>query len=599
MNNLIRFFAVVPVLMVWGCSSVEKTPKNNKVEVDELIMAHNPEPIKEKIGVYTSIARGVKYNVDATNKDVSNKVLSPDPAFNPRDLIQNMMNVKNGNDNPLYDSIRVLDYAVLYAMATLSNDRSFVDHNLYAKTAQSLALASIKSHKDALFAEKKTKEIGRMISKEEKKLKEVNDRLERNGKLSAEDLTYKKGLEVALLKLKELNNTLSMEAIEYANLIKTEPKNLKLEGRMFYELDDFDKNLTVKAFQSSAFRNRNEFAIAKEMGKNYAYVEVERNLIKKYPEIERLNINGYDVENSVYAENLQKRAYALALDLVDRTNAYKANRKEDQQKPLKIRAFDELGMAIFTQVELAYNLVKLSDIDYSAVSQQIANLSKEVKAMEGGYRLNADAQVMLLNKKIKLLELEIRQSQILGERAIAIKAIYFYAGFSPFNKVLLKGEIKDIITSLKVAFNKDMVEMLAAVPEQEKAEEARDNDWAKKENWLEVLMEKKDNPSADSKVINVAATEGVPEDAFSPYVQGDFNNKKIMQLGSYAKRENADMEWKMLQELYPDFRGVMPEVIKARVDGNTMFRLVLRSETGGFMELCNKLRADRVQCLLK
>lgn len=599
MNNLIRFsFAAVSALMVWGCSSAEKAQPNNKIEVEELVFAQNPEPVKSKLDVYSSMARAVKYNVDMASQEMNKKIFSTAPNSNPKDLIQNAMNVKNGSENPLYDSIRVLDYAVLYAMTTLSDNRAYIDNNLYAKSSQNLALAAIKSHKDALFAEKKVKEIKRMIDREQKKLREINAKLERAGKLSPSELNYKKGLEVGLLKLKELHDALAFKIVEYSHLIKAEPKDLRLEGRMFYELDDFDKKLTVKAFQSSAFRNRNEFAIAKEMGKSYAYVEVERNLIKKYPEIERMNINGYDVESPVYAEGLEKRAYNLALALVDKVNAYKFNQKEELRKSLRIKAFDELGIAIFTQVELAYNLVRLSDIDYGLISTQIADLKKEIKAMERGYKLTSDAQVMLLNKKIKLLEMETKQSEIMGERAIAIKAIYFYAGFTPFNRTLLKGEIKDIVGVLKTAFNKDMVEMLAAVPEQEKAEEANDNNWAKKENWLEELMNAKNNPPA-SQAVKIAVKDDMPDDAFAPYTNASYNEKKVMQLGSYTKRENADLEWKMLQELYPEFKEFIPEVVKARVDGDIMFRLILRSENGGFMKLCNKLRADKVECLLK
>lgn len=599
MNNLSRFsFAALAAVMVWGCSSTENAPANNKIEVDELVFAQNPEPVKGKLDVYTSMARTVKYNVDVTSQEMNKKIFSTEPNSNPKDIIQNALNVKAGSDNPLYDSIRILDYAVLYAMTTLSDNRAYIDSNLYAKSSQNLALAAIKSHKDALFAEKKVKEVRRLIDKEQKKLRDLNAKLERVGKLSPAELNYKKGLEVALLKLNELQGALAYNMVEYSHLIKGEAKDLKLEGRMFYELDDFDKKLTVKAFQSSAFRNRNEFAIAKEMGKSYSYVEVERNLIKKYPEIERMNINGYDVESPVYAEGLEKRAYEIAMTLADRVNSYKFNKKEDQKKPLRIKAFDELGIAIFTQVELAYNLVRLSEIDYGIISKQIVDLKKEIKEMDhSSYKLTSDAKVMLLNKKIKLLEMETKQSQILGEKAIAIKAIYFYAGFSPFNRTILKNEIKDIVPVLKAAFNKDMIEMLAAVPEQEKAEETHDRNWAKKENWLEELLEGKKKPAP--KPITVAVHDDEPDDIYAPYTNKAFNNKKIMQLGSYTKRENADTEWKMLQELYPEFKNYTPEVIRARVDGVIMFRLVLRSEQGGFLALCNKLRADRVQCLLK
>lgn len=47
-----------------------------------------------------------------------------------------------------------------------------------------------------------------------------------------------------------------------------------------------------------------------------------------------------------------------------------------------------------------------------------------------------------------------------------------------------ENEIKDIVVSLRASFNKDMVEMLAAVPAEEAYDEKVGNDWAKrKTGW--------------------------------------------------------------------------------------------------------------------
>lgn len=509
-----------------------------------------------------------------------------------------MMNVKSGRDNPLYDSLRALDYAVIYAMVNLSGSRSYIDNNIFVKTSQNLALASIKTHKGALFAARQLKEIARLTDKQQKKLNDINKKEERTGRLTPAELSYKKGLEVALLKLKEMYEAQAFAVAEYAHLVKAEPKELKLEGRTFYELDDLDRKLTVRAFQRSAFNNRSEFDIAKEMGRSYRFREVEYNLLKKYPEIERLNINGYDVEDEVYAENLEKRAYALALGLVKKTEAYKKAKAEERDR-LRVKAFDELGTAIFTQVEVAYNLVRLSEIDFGVVSKQAADLKKDIKQRERG-RLSADAEISLLNDRIKLLALQNEQSQIAAEKALALRALYFYAGFSPFTRTLLKNEIKDIVVSLRASFNKDMVEMLAAVPAEEAYDEKVGNDWAKKENWLEDLMENKPEvPAAQPAVSAGPAVHTGADDIFAPYADPAYDRKKVMQLGSYVERENADLEWKMLQELYPELRAKTPEVIRTRINGQIFYRLVLHSESGGFLSLCNRLRGDRVQCLLR
>lgn len=599
MNKFGKFSFVLIVLgLIGGCSSAEKSGVGDKIEVDELIFAQNPEPVRGKLDVYASMARGVKYNVDVAAQEMNKKLFSQNQNMAPQDIIQNMMNVKSGRDNPLYDSLRALDYAVIYAMVNLSGSRSYIDNNIFVKTSQNLALASIKAHKGALFAVRQLKEIARLTDKQQKKLNDINKKEERTGRLTPAELSYKKGLEVALLKLKEMYEAQAFAVAEYAHLVKAEPKELKLEGRTFYELDDLDKKLTVRAFQRSAFNNRSEFDIAKEMGRSYRFREVEYNLLKKYPEIERLNINGYDAEDEVYAENLEKRAYALALGLVKKTEAYKKAKAEERDR-LRVKAFDELGTAIFTQVEVAYNLVRLSEIDFGVVSKQAADLKKDIKQRERG-RLSADAEISLLNDRIKLLALQNEQSQIAAEKALALRALYFYAGFSPFTRTLLKNEIKDIVVSLRASFNKDMVEMLAAVPAEEAYDEKVGNDWAKKENWLEDLMENKPEvPAAQPAVSAGPAVHAGADDIFAPYADPAYDRKKVMQLGSYVERENADLEWKMLQELYPELRAKTPEVIRTRINGQIFYRLVLHSESGGFLALCNKLRGDRVQCLLR
>lgn len=591
-------FVLIVLGIIGGCSSAEKGGVGDKIEVDELIFAQNPEPVRGKLDVYASMARGVKYNVDVAAQEMNKKLFSQNQNMAPQDIIQNMMNVKSGRDNPLYDSLRALDYAVIYAMVNLSGSRSYIDSNIFVKTSQNLALASIKAHKGALFAARQLKEIARLTDKQQKKLNDINKKEERTGRLTPAELSYKKGLEVALLKLKEMYEAQAFAVAEYAHLVKAEPKELKLEGRTFYELDDLDKKLTVRAFQRSAFNNRSEFDIAKEMGRSYRFREVEYNLLKKYPEIERLNINGYDVEDEVYAENLEKRAYALALGLVKKTEAYK-KAKEGERDRLRVKAFDELGTAIFTQVEVAYNLVRLSEIDFGVVSKQAADLKKDIKQRERG-RLSADAEISLLNDRIKLLALQNEQSQIAAEKALALRALYFYAGFSPSTRTLLKNEIKDIVVSLRASFNKDMVEMLAAVPAEEAYDEKVGNDWAKKENWLEDLMENKPEvPAAQPAGSAGPAVHAGSDDIFAPYADPAYDRKKVMQLGSYVERENADLEWKMLQELYPELRSKTPEVIRTRINGQIFYRLVLHSESGGFLSLCNRLRGDRVQCLLR
>lgn len=596
MNNFTKiFFIAISSLSLWACSTAVKEKKTD-IEVDELYFAQDPEPINGKIDVYNSMARAVKYNVDITTQNLNKKIFMDNPNMGPQDVIRKMLNVKSGDESPLYDGLKVLDFAIIHAITRLSSKRAYVDEVLYTKSSQSLALAAIKSHKDALFAQKKIKAITRLIDQEQKILNILNKKLERIGSLSKDDQVYQKGLEVAIMKLADLRNELVFNINEYAQLVKADKEKMSFEGRKFYELEDLDKTLTTTAFQNSAYHNRNEFALPKEFGKSYTYGEIDANLLKNYPEIERLRINGYNAEDPIYAEELVKRANDVAVRLVNAVASYQVATKVEEKKVLREKAFDELTIAIFTQVELAFDLVQVVNCDLEIASKQIADLKKEIKTLEKLHRPDVEQSLALLNKKIKLMELERKESQIMAEKALAIRSLYFYAGFSPFNKKLLQANINDIVGMLKVGFNKDAIEMLAAVPEQQKREENMENKWAKQDNWLEKLLEAKNAKSAPKPVIKLPAkTMG----DFDIYEGEEFNKKKVMQLGSYRDVENVDIEWKMLKELYPEFQEYEPVIEKTKVDKKIMYRLVIRSSEGGFKDICNKLRQDRVECILR
>ncbi|MBO5442592.1 MAG: hypothetical protein J6A33_02260 [Alphaproteobacteria bacterium] len=593
MNNFLKICFAVGFVTIFCSCSTPNEPKNMDIQVDELFFAQDPEPVKGKLDVYSSMARAVKYNIDVTAQNMNKKIFNDNPNMQPREVIRKVLNVKTGKENPLYDGLRALDFSIVYAVSRLSDNRAYVDAAIYAKSAQNLALAAIKSHKDALFAQKKVKEIDRLMARENKILAELNKKLERAGSLAKEELAYKKGLEVSLLKLSEMRNALLFNEADYARLVKADERKMELEGRKFYEIDDFDEKLDVQTFQRSAYYNRSEFALSKELNKSYSFQEVEANLLKAYPELERLQINGYNAEDPIYAEELERRANKVSVDLVDAVMAYQASTKAEEKKLLKSKAFDALTIAVFTQVELAFDLVKAADYDEEVITKNIHSLRKEIKNLEKRYRLNAEQKIELLNLKVALLSAELKESQILAEQALAIRSLYFYAGFSPFNKTLLRARVKDIATTLKLGFNQDVVEMLAAVPEEQKKEERIENKWAKQDDWLEKLMTEK---KPGKKVIDLPSK---PMTNFDLYEGEEFNKKKIMQLGSYRQAENANVEWAMLKELYPQFREYNPVIEKTKVNKKTMYRLVIRSADGGFRDICNKLRRDRVECILR
>lgn len=592
MMNMIKYgliFSLGAILVSCGTAT---PPADNTVKTQETFFLADPEPVKGRIDVYTSMARGVKYNINAILPETRKK-LTYDAQGNPRAVIDQVLNLKTEAENPLYDSLRVLDFAIAYAALNIGDDTVRSEEILQAKVAQNLALASIKAHRDALFAEKQLKEVKRMMVKEQKLLDELNKKHERVGMLNSDDLEYKKGLDVAIYRLTKIMNALSQNIEDYRQLAKIETPQPELEGRRFYELEDLDAKLKVEDFQNSALANRKEYALQNELNRKYAPSQFNDFMLDNYPEVERLKINGYNTEDPLYLKSLNERASKQARELVNKVLAYKQSTKTSQKKMLREEAYEQMGMAILTQVEVAYDVVRRADSDYKEMSKQIKAAKKNVQNANKKYRLSVAEKVDLLEAKVALFDLEQRESQMMAERAVALRSLYFYAGFSPFNTHLLQSNIKDMTMNLKVGFNRDMVETLANAKKPEKEKAPAVNHWAKQDNWLEKLLD----GSSEKK----AAVITVPQksyDNFEPYDEA-YNQKKVMQLGSYREKANADLEWRMLKQLYPDLADYSPVVEKTKVGGRTMYRLVLKSAQGGWRDLCNNLRRDRVDCILR
>lgn len=595
MKNSFLKFSIVAILAAisCGCALKEKADQPKAGEGDVLQMTEI-EQATGKQNVYTSMSRAVKYNVDLMAKNIHKKIIPDDKAQSPKEIIRQIFNVKGGNENSLYDVVRVLDFSVIYAMSALSANQTYVEKNIYAKSAAQLAMAAIKSHKDTLFAQKKLKEIDRLMGKQNKELQALKQKLSRNGMLGESDLELKKGIEVGLYKLQKLRDYLALGVDEYSNLTKADMKKISLEGRHFYELEDFDKKNTINNFQNTALNNRSEFKAMRDAGVFYDAQQVKQNAVRFYPEIEALEINGYNVKDPIYLENLESRASKIADNLVDTVEAYQKAEKPEQKAPLLRQAYDQLGVAILAQVELDYDIVRMSDLDFEAAQEKVRNQRKDIKVLERRHNLSAEEKIELLNKKIEMLDLELKESQISAERAVALRGLYFHAGLSPFSKKLMEAKISGIEESLKISFNKDMIEMLAKVEAKQKVASHPDNRWAKDDNWLEKLVDEK--PEAKEKPIIIPQK---PEGDFDPYLDESFNKLKIMQLGSYQERQNADLEWDMLKELYPEFNNYKPEVDASLVNGRKVYRLILRAKNGGFRDLCNQLRNDRVECMLR
>ena len=79
---------------------------------------------------------------------------------------------------------------------------------------------------------------------------------------------------------------------QYARLVRSDDQKITLEGRRFYELDDFDRNFTMETFQRTAAANRSELLQAKRNGYNNEFAAIQNKVMQNYPEVEHLQMNG-------------------------------------------------------------------------------------------------------------------------------------------------------------------------------------------------------------------------------------------------------------------------------------------------------------------
>ncbi len=594
---MLKLSVAVLVLLGTAACSEKKAPIVVTVNGPEMTF-ETSEPVKGKLNVYSSMARAVKYNAPNQAQNMRKTIFNENHSQNPQEVMQTILDSYDGLENKLYSASRVLDYAVLYASSQINAPVKDSDKNIFSKAAQQLSLGAIKAHKNALFALKKIKEIDRMSARERKALAAINARQERNGVLSAEDLENKKGLEVFLLQSEKLKKALQMDVKDYRDLIRVDANaKLKLEGRPFYELEDFDKKNTLESFQTAAVDNRRELDKARRNSRMYRAPKIMQMAVKAYPEIERLNVNGYSAKDKIYVDSLYKRAIQTAEKLFETTAAYKVIDGEDkplEKRSARIKVYDNLAIAILAQVEIDYNLVRAVDADSVLTQKEIRDLKKNLDRVAQKRHLTAEENVDRLTKKLQLIELEIRLSQIKAERAVALRGLYFHSGLSPFSKMVAYEDLKVIESDLKVSFNRDMVEMLAKAKQNAENDKVVSNDWAKNDNWLEELVDGSQKPK--DKIYDVPVKKN---SEFDLYTESRFDKATVMQLGSYRQRENADLEWNMLKELYPELAAYTPKIEKVKVNGTVMYRLVLLSANGGFRSLCNALREARIECLLR
>lgn len=573
----------------------------------------NPEEIKGKIDVYTSIARASKYNINDMANYMNSRV---DEVFlqnvSADKIVTEVKASGQKGRHQIYDSLRALDFAVIFANSKFIRDRAYVRENSYSKAGQTLSLNAIKSHKSVMFAHKKSKEIGRIVSMEKKKIDALNEKFDKKGMLSEAELEYKKGLEVAVYKLNMMKDELAVDVKDYSQLIKaTENDKLSLEGRMFYETE-FDKSLRLDVFQKIAVKNRKEFIAFLEVnkGKDYNFSTVENMSLKKYPEVERMIINGYSFGDEVYVRALQIRADKVSRNLIDMTYAFD-RMYNNADKIAGSELADELSIAIFTQVELAYNAININTIGISELTEELKKLQDELKALEKNKKSDKN-YIDILNKKLDVFRLEYQISNLVADRATAIRALYFYSGFDMFDDDFLDNSISGIAKELRVLYNKENVETLSSVDKvseasKEKLTQKQNNEWAREDKWLETLVDgNKDKkygrlppPPAQQKYNEYLKTLESSRANYQEHYNDSHRDRKIMQLGAYSNVENANNNWSNIYNMYPEARTLIPEIETVMVNGKEIHRLIVKSTTADLVKLCNMIRSDGLECILK
>lgn len=616
---MLRKFCLWGALLLAGCTA---TPEKSTDAVENagvggahcVLMTSVPEEVDGKLNTYDAMARAAKYNAKPVSENMKQKIFSANPNLSPKDIIDNVLN-NPAQGSELYNGIRVLDYAIMYAGAYLADSQQQADDLILQRSAQSLAVAAVKVQGDVWIANRKIREINRMLDQQNKDLLAFEAYYRTVGKLSEEEQSYRSSLDVAIRKLKETRESLIASTLEYRKLVKDKSESLELDGRRFYELDHFEASLSEELFEQAALAGRPEFKSAKAQSKGYSFASINRYLAYHYDEVERLKLNGYKANNELYANALEKQAARAASSLIDAIVVLRTQTKPEDTFAQQDKVLDELAAAIMIQNRLAFEAVGAATLDYELVLSKIKTLKKEINLLKNR-SLNYAQKEQLLDKKIQLLNLEILEARVVADRAAAVVGLYFYAGYAPFECQLLNQRPAYIAKVLKEGLNTDRVKMLAKswqekapvgsnVPEIEK--------WAIGENWLENVLENKvtekkpvvvpDQRISSAKPKTKADAEPQklvqPEGDYTPYTNPEFNKRKVMQLGSYVEPKNADLDWNILSNLYPELKKYKPKTEKSYVNGVLYYRLLIKSPSGGFMALCNKLRQDRVQCLLK
>ena len=587
MKRIALFLVVFAGISLLSACASDKKSLGEALNTNDLVASDVVESLPKTVNVYNAMARASKYNADVSAQNTLKKMYNGDE--NPKKIVDDILFAHKSGDK-LVKAVKAMDFADLYAMSILTNNQKYVEDALYAKSAQNLSVEAIKLHRQEIFAANKVKEIDRIMNRYGKILKDLNARMDKNASLTADEINYRKNLEVALNKLAEIKNQLVFVRQEYVSLIKAKEKELRLEGKRFYELEDFDKRYTPDIFQDSAISNRREFSLAKEELGSFNAAKARRQAFVDYPLVARLDVNGLKIEDSRYENELFNKAQRVSINVLNAAEEY--NNKSSNER-LKQKVFDELAALVITQVEVMYRLVEKAIFDYEANQYKIGDVKKEIRVMRQKASSNNYEKIDLLNKEIELIALEMEEADLLAERGAYLRNLYYMAGLTPFDKNILKGKISDIEIVLKQAFNKDLITMLSSVKDNTKWDDGG-NSWAHKDNWLEELLKDEDKNKKMKKSSKVSDVKTV-----NAKVVKKEAHHTVMQFGAFTNVDNATAEQILIKEAVSSLSGYDMYIEQAQVGDNLYHRLLLKAEPEKLQKLCNDVIDAGFSCILK
>lgn len=588
----------VAVMMLAACSAGKKN-LGASLQTNELVFSGAAESMPQRVTPYTSMARAAKYNADAAVRNTAGKMYHEDEDIAA--TVKQIFSADLANDR-LYNALRALDFVDVYAMSVLTDNENYIENSLYATSAQNLSISAVRLHRLDMLADSQLREIDRLTSQQNSVLADLRQKDARNGFLTEQEITYRKGVETAVARMDNLKSKLLLNQSEYNKLVSASGKKIDLEGKRFYEDTNLDKKYALDVYGDAAVGGRREFALAAEQIGSFNVARARRKATIDYPPIARVDVNGLLVDGNRYDDALFAKAENLTDDMLEALRNYQSSPSNDS---VKQKAFDELCAVVLTQVEISYRLVEKANAAYEANLYERSELKKQVQNLEKRKNLANKEKVDLLNLKVKQMQADYDSAEYLGERAAALRELYYAAGLAPFDKTVLKQSVGEIETVLKRAFNQDMVKILADAQKQEKWDDGG-NSWAHQDNWLENLVDepRKTIKKNAQKQKEVVKTVQEPIERAEPVrkvetARVDSEGKTIIQLGSYTDVENADDDKKALLSAVKSLSKYNIYFEDAVVNGVTYHRMVLKPEPEKVVDLCNEIIAAGYDCLTR